>query len=94
MEEEEDGDSFNQVDTAEAVDRAEPVVSKCETAHKSAMAVPTIKETRMAGFSYEAEVISPIKSQKSSKAVFKPLEASTQKLAPQTSSEEEEEEDD
>jgi hypothetical protein len=48
-------------------------------------------EKLIAGFSYEAEVISPIKSQGDARVIFKPLVASTQLMAPVTSSEDDEE---
>jgi hypothetical protein len=62
---------------------------------------PSVHETRIAehekviaGFSYEPENISPIKSQVKNQVKFKPLVASTQLLAPVTSSEDDEDDED
>jgi hypothetical protein len=75
------------------VDRAGPGKSvfsilKRPTVHEKRIAE---HEKLIAGFSYEAEVISPIKSQGDARVIFKPLVASTQLMAPVTSSEDDEE---
>jgi hypothetical protein len=55
---------------------------------------PSVAEQVIAGFSYEPENISPIKSQVKTQVKFKPLVASTQLLAPVTSSEDNEDDED